>query len=189
MAASAQAAASREAPTPAQALREAGFAALVMLGLSVPILALRTEQNMENQLVLAPRISWVVMACLAVFIARFIQVMFANGFTLTLLILGSFTLLGGLARATGAAVDPFAIGVFAVGIALIAAGFAWQKRIEGLADAPAAPAFIERFAAIQPYVGPVALGFIAVYPVIALALTGTGGSIKWIDNFGIQILI
>ena len=189
MAASAQAAASREAPTPAQALREAGFAALVMLGLSVPILALRTEQNMANELVLAPRVSWVVMACLAVFIARFIQVMFTNGFTRTLLILGCFTLLGGLARATGAAVDPFAIGVFTVGIALIVAGFAWQRRIDGLADAPAAPAFIERFAAIQPYVGPVALGFIAVYPVIALTLTGTGGSIKWIDNFGIQILI
>ena len=28
-----------------------------------------------------------------------------------------------------------------------------------------------------------------LYPVLALALAGTGGAIKWIDNFGIQILI
>ena len=32
-------------------------------------------------------------------------------------------------------------------------------------------------------------GFVAVYPVIVLALTGFGGAVKWIDNFGIQILI
>jgi branched-chain amino acid transport system permease protein len=190
MAASAPAAAaSRDAATPAQAVREAGFAALVMLGLSVPILALRTEQNMENQLVLAPRLSWVVVGCLAVFIARFIQVMYANGLTRTLLIAGSFTLLGGIARAAGQALDGFSAGVFVIGLALVAAGFAWQKRAEAQAGAPAAPAFMDRFSAIQPYVGPVALGFIAVYPAIALALTGTGGSIKWIDNFGIQILI
>ncbi|WP_293862716.1 high-affinity branched-chain amino acid ABC transporter permease LivM [uncultured Alsobacter sp.] len=190
MAASAQAAAaSREAPTKAQALREAGFAALVMLGLSVPIVALRTEQNMENQLVLAPRYGMVLLACIGVFLARYIQVMFVNGLTRTLLIVGSFTLLGGVARATGQALDGFSVGVFVIGAALIAAGFAWQKRVDAQAGAPAAPAFLERFSAIQPYVGPAALGFIAVYPALALWLTGTGGSIKWIDNFGIQILI
>ena len=33
------------------------------------------------------------------------------------------------------------------------------------------------------------LGFVIVYPFMMLAIHGPGGSIKWIDNFGIQILI
>jgi branched-chain amino acid transport system permease protein len=44
-------------------------------------------------------------------------------------------------------------------------------------------------AAGQGRVGPVLLGFVLAYPAVAIALTGTGGSLKWIDNFGIQILI
>ena len=36
-----------------------------MLGLSVPILALRTEQNMANELVLAAALDWVFVACVA----------------------------------------------------------------------------------------------------------------------------
>lgn len=34
-----------------------------------------------------------------------------------------------------------------------------------------------------------ALALVAFYPFIALALAGPGGAIKWIDNFGIQLLI
>jgi len=34
-----------------------------------------------------------------------------------------------------------------------------------------------------------ALGFVLVFPVLAIASNGLQGSIKWIDNFGIQILI
>jgi branched-chain amino acid transport system permease protein len=37
--------------------------------------------------------------------------------------------------------------------------------------------------------GPVLLGFVLVYPFLMLTLHGASGSIKWIDNFGIQILI
>ncbi len=33
------------------------------------------------------------------------------------------------------------------------------------------------------------LAFVLLYPFIALTLTGKGGAIKWIDNFGIQLLI
>jgi branched-chain amino acid transport system permease protein len=36
---------------------------------------------------------------------------------------------------------------------------------------------------------PFAIGFVVVYPVIVLSITGAGGAVKWIDNFGIQILI
>jgi branched-chain amino acid transport system permease protein len=36
---------------------------------------------------------------------------------------------------------------------------------------------------------PFAIGFVLVYPVIAVLGAGWGGAVKWIDNFGIQILI
>ncbi|MEI9805081.1 MAG: high-affinity branched-chain amino acid ABC transporter permease LivM [Pseudolabrys sp.] len=36
---------------------------------------------------------------------------------------------------------------------------------------------------------PFAIGFVIVYPLMILAINGLGGSVKWIDNFGIQILI
>jgi branched-chain amino acid transport system permease protein len=35
---------------------------------------------------------------------------------------------------------------------------------------------------------PVTLGFVVIYPVLAILIAGTGAG-KWIDNFGIQILI
>src|SRR6516165_2216902 len=36
---------------------------------------------------------------------------------------------------------------------------------------------------------PFALGFAIVYPPLALSITGLQGAVKWIDNFGVQILI
>src|SRR3954447_9960349 len=39
------------------------------------------------------------------------------------------------------------------------------------------------------WVIPFALGFAVVYPPLALSVVGFGGAVKWIDNFGIQILI
>lgn len=37
--------------------------------------------------------------------------------------------------------------------------------------------------------GVLGLGLLAAYPFLAIEFTGTSGSVKWIDNFGIQILI
>src|SRR5262249_56128152 len=36
---------------------------------------------------------------------------------------------------------------------------------------------------------PFALGFAIVYPPLVLSLAGIQGAVKWIDNFGVQILI
>lgn len=35
----------------------------------------------------------------------------------------------------------------------------------------------------------VGLGFLLTFPIIAITLSGWGGALKWIDNFGVQILI
>src|SRR4029077_14129194 len=43
--------------------------------------------------------------------------------------------------------------------------------------------------AVGKWFTPFAIGFVIVYPAIVVAINGLGGSVKWIDNFGIQILI
>src|SRR6266436_4300394 len=52
--------------------------------------------------------------------------------------------------------------------------------------AVAVPRWRSRLAGVP---APFAVGFALVYPAIAVWLAGPGGSVKWIDNFGIQILI
>jgi branched-chain amino acid transport system permease protein len=42
---------------------------------------------------------------------------------------------------------------------------------------------------VAKWLVPFALGFVFLYPVMVVTLTGIGGAVKWIDNFGIQILI
>ncbi len=43
--------------------------------------------------------------------------------------------------------------------------------------------------AVGKWFVPFAIGFVIVYPALVLATAGFRGSVKWIDNFGIQILI
>ncbi|HEY5830780.1 MAG: high-affinity branched-chain amino acid ABC transporter permease LivM [Hyphomicrobiaceae bacterium] len=114
------------------ALKDATGAALLAFGLSVPILALRTEQNISNELILQPRWDYVAVAVALAFGARLL-----------------YLLAPALPRRpsrSARATDTRVMAVF--GLALLLS-----------------------------------------YPMIALALAGTGGAIKWIDNFGIQILI
>jgi branched-chain amino acid transport system permease protein len=42
---------------------------------------------------------------------------------------------------------------------------------------------------VARWIVPFALGFVILYPVIVLATAGYGRAVKWIDNFGIQVLI
>jgi len=62
----------------------------------------------------------------------------------------------------------------------------WLKR---RAMKPAKTEASPALAAIGKWFVPFAVGFTVVYPFIVLATAGTGGALKWVDNFGIQILI
>ncbi len=59
-----------------------------------------------------------------------------------------------------------------------------QRALRPVATAPAGWR-----AMIGKWFVPFAIGFVIAYPVIVVALKGFGGAVKWIDNFGIQILI
>jgi branched-chain amino acid transport system permease protein len=57
---------------------------------------------------------------------------------------------------------------------------------------PAPAAKPGRFAAdpnLRKIIGRVGLALVIAYPFIAVALAGSSGSIKWIENFGVQILL
>ena len=122
-------------------VKDAALAALVMLGLCVPMVAWRAEQNMNNELVLISRWHWVLIACAIVFFGR------------------------------------LALSVLV-----------WNKAPATKARA-ATPAFAAALARLGPVFGPAALLFIAIFPILAIQLAGWAGALKWIDNFGVQILI
>ena len=42
---------------------------------------------------------------------------------------------------------------------------------------------------VGKWIIPVAIGFVVAYPAIVIATAGFGRAVKWIDNFGIQVLI
>ena len=124
------------------ALKDAAGAALLALGLAVPILALRIDQDINNQPVLRPRWDDVALAVALVFAARLAWLLLRPALSGT------------------AAAKPKAAAAGGAGGHLAARAFA--------------------------IVGAVLL---VVYPLLMLWLVGRAGAIKWIDNFGIQILI
>ena len=62
----------------------------------------------------------------------------------------------------------------------------WRERRKARPTAATRFAFASR---VSGYLTPFILGFAVVYPVLVLSLTGSTGALKWVDNFGIQILI
>jgi branched-chain amino acid transport system permease protein len=64
-----------------------------------------------------------------------------------------------------------------------------EPRLKRRAMKPAAAAPSAWRAFLGKWFVPFAIGFVIVYPVIVLTTAGFRGALKWIDNFGIQILI
>jgi branched-chain amino acid transport system permease protein len=124
---------------PGDALKKALLAALITFGLSFPIVALRTDTNLSNQLVLTER--W------------------SLAFALSGLAFAAFLLLG-LVRPAGD-----------------------ERAVPKTARSAAPPHPFTRY---LPRIG---LAFLIAYPFLAVAISGSAGAVKWIDNFGIQILI
>ena len=60
-----------------------------------------------------------------------------------------------------------------------------QAAREGEGTAPPSAARV----AFGRYFGPFMLGLVILFPLIALGLLGPGASLKWINNYGVQILI
>src|ERR1700691_3329560 len=142
------------------ALRNAAAAGLVAFGLSFPIISYHAQSNINNELVVTAR--WPLSFGIAalVFAFVFLRQMARPDWRIWFDRVGS-------------------IAAGGMGGALV------QAAREGEGTAPPSAARL----AFGRYVGPFMLGLVILFPLIALGLLGPSGSLKWINNYGVQILI
>jgi branched-chain amino acid transport system permease protein len=79
------------------------------------------------------------------------------------------------------------VAIVAVGRFLIA--YFLRPRLLAKTSSPSVPGLATVRNAIRPWLPLVGFILLFAYPMIVLPLTGIQGSIKWVDNFGVQILI
>lgn len=171
------------------ALKQAGIAGLVSLGMFGPLIGLLTEQNISNQLIVTTRFPLLITLVLIIMAGRFILCFQGDRRIWLVTVLGiAFSILG--AYWLLAANDPEAMksAVMAMGIGVIvsvAADFFHSKNASTTSE------FATSFGAVlrHPAIVYAVLGFVIVYPFLMLSIHGSAGATKWIDNFGIQILI
>ncbi|MBB5666788.1 high-affinity branched-chain amino acid ABC transporter permease LivM [Rhizobium leguminosarum] len=125
-------------------LTEALFAAVLSFGMFVLYVGLKTDQNINNELIIVQR--W---GLLAIFVAV-------------------------------AAIGRFAMVVF---IKPNIDRRKLSKARQGDLDISTEKSFFHR------HFLKIALIALVLYPIVIVALVGAQGSLKWVDNFGIQILI
>jgi branched-chain amino acid transport system permease protein len=189
-----------------RALRAAAFTALIVFGLFLPLIAFKAVQDIRNELVLETR--WPLFASFVAiaFAGRLVweliprervgsafAAFFRSPLSLALssavctLIAIAARVIGAPHWATEAPIEHAVFYIAAFGtLAFAAAAFAaWVvSRFPATTDDGR-----RRRHQIGVGVRAGALGFLLVYPLMMLALGGAQGAIKWIDNFGIQILI
>ncbi|MBN9550743.1 MAG: high-affinity branched-chain amino acid ABC transporter permease LivM [Alphaproteobacteria bacterium] len=130
--------------TPIQrAFREALYAGLISLGLFVLFIGLRTDQNINNELILVQRWGLLAIVVIAVTVGRFLYVAYAIP--------------------------------------------AMERSKAEKAAAPAAA--VAEPGVVRRNFNKIGLVILFLYPVAMVLLFGFQGSLKWVDNFGIQILI
>ncbi len=128
----------------AAAVKDAILAGVIALGIFGPLVGLKSEQNMRNELVLTTR--WGLVAII--------------------------------------------VGIVIVGRFLLTTVIWPTLRARKMRDKPAPTAAqIARRSAIAKWFPSTSLVFLFLYPAIVVSLVGFQGSLKWVDNFGIQILI
>jgi branched-chain amino acid transport system permease protein len=121
------------------ALRGAGLAALVAFGLFALIIGLKTDQSLNNQIVLQPRPGLLGAMVAAVFIGS-----------------------------------------------LLRSWWEWNRVQASTKPKATGPSIL---AAADRYILPAMVGFMLIFPVLVVQLAGWDSVLKWVDNFGVQILI
>jgi len=192
-----------------RALREAGWTGLITLSLLLPLIGFNTVQNIHNELVLETR--WPLLVALVAIVAsgrllwgvlphqrlkRGLAAYVGSPSKLAvtaaacwlIAMLARYTLDAVAESHTTLRMSLMAVVIIGACIGTVCTiGFvaAWT-----LARYPATtePGRIRRHQ-IGVVLRAAALGFLVAYPMVMLWLTGFQGAIKWIDNFGIQILI
>ncbi|MBD8556609.1 high-affinity branched-chain amino acid ABC transporter permease LivM [Rhizobium sp. CFBP 8762] len=185
----------------ARALREAFFAGLIALGMFALFVGLESGQNIRNELVLIPHPKTLTILILAVMAARFLMVAYVSPYLASQKVRNVTT---GEMPTTSAA-RFFRLPAFIIALVLAVAmyvfasqaeqslsptGLAYFGMVRGLAVIYAIACFFFYF---RVFVGDnfakLAIVALVLYPPVIVYFFGFQGSLKWIDNFGIQILI
>ena len=175
----------------ARAVLDAAFAALVTFGLSFPILALRTDVDSQNRLVLESRWLWSFTSVVVVFAVRLLAGLLTDWRARALAIPAVLVAVFGMAAMLGQApMSPIAgAAITCVGLVAVAVAFPLETRL--CRTRPEVAPGVARTA--RPgqgrLVAVLGIGMLFVFPFAMLGLLGPAGSLKWINNYGIQILI
>ena len=172
------------------ALCAAGVAAV----LSFPILALRMDQNQQNQLVLEERWSWIAIAAGVVFVLRLLgESPRALGFLRFLVFCGVVALIGWGVVAILRTDWPVAARMILAGAVGTIAFIVILLNAPIPDDAEIKPRQVslrrDMAAAFGPWLNGLVLLLLFAFPMLMLWLLGPQASLKWINNYGVQILI
>jgi branched-chain amino acid transport system permease protein len=193
-------------PDLGRAVRAAAFTGLIAFGLFLPLIGFQTVTNIRNELTLDTR--WPLLAVFVVIAAggRFVwEIMPRQRLKawLAAFVRSSAKLAAAALACWTAAFAAYTVSVSAFGpraalarLVAIVLAFCFFGLVIGAVAAwvtkryPATTEF-GRHRRHQIGIGlrTFALGFLVAYPMMMLWIAGFQGAIKWIDNFGIQILI
>ena len=173
----------------ARAGLEGLVAALVMVGLSIPIIAWRTQTDPNNNLVLGSRWSLVAIAVATVFLARFMAGLLSDWRMRALAAAAAAALVWGIDRLSsghaGAGFLYLALGAIGLAVSLFV-----DARLARPASAPSRrPISSHRLARVTQFGAAAGIACLFAFPLVAAHFLGSSGSLKWINNYGIQILI
>lgn len=182
-------------------IREAFYASLIAFFMFVLLIGLKTDQNIHNELILVPRLGLLAAVVALTAIGRFVHVVYITPFIAAQKLVDTKTgklpttvanrffskrnlvigvVAAALLLAAGASIEAAVGPYWAVYIGMLR-GFAIVYVIAW------AIFYYRNFIGAHSY----SIGFtlLVLYPVAMVALFGFQGSLKWVDNFGIQILI
>ncbi|TPN45083.1 MULTISPECIES: high-affinity branched-chain amino acid ABC transporter permease LivM [unclassified Mesorhizobium] len=197
--------------TPVQrALKEAFYAGAISLGLFVLFIGLKTGQNMSNELVVTTRWGLLAAVVIATAVGRFLYVAYGQPFMasqkitnvatglLPASVASRFFQLPWFIAAVVAAVLLFALNSSLAGwVGAEPAGYLQFLRAVAVIYVLACVIYYFR-AFIHANFTKLGITALVLYPILVIAVLslnawsivgGMQGSLKWVDNFGIQILI
>ncbi len=198
------------APDFARAGREALYAGLISLGLFVLLIGLKTDQNISNELIIVQRWALLAVVVILTMMGRFAYIAYAQPFFVRQKVVN---VASGLLPDT-VAVRFFKLPFFIAAVAIAAILFALRGQLDGMLGVEAGGylQFVRALAVIYviasvffyfrvfilAHFSGLGISALVLYPVCVVALLalqsgslagGLQGSLKWVDNFGIQILI
>jgi branched-chain amino acid transport system permease protein len=188
-------------PPFADAIREAIYAGVIAFGLFFLLVGFETGQNIRNELIIIPQGLKLALVVAFVMVVRFIMVAFVRPFVANQKVVDVATGLLPSSFATRFFTLPYFITAVVIAVALVVAGGSLQDAVNPqlgvligfLRGAAIIYALSATFYFFRTFIignfNVLAIIALVLFPVFIVLVFGFQGSLKWVDNFGIQILI